>query len=127
MRILCITDKPHNEEETSLKGVFEKYLLEYAEVHCVYFTKDSKTYEPCFENNRFVLPYSTKHRKFIQNLMNLGGNLLDYDFIIVCNFYGIAKQILPFCKKVIFGKLFHTIIAAFMKLKETKRQYGAKA
>ena len=42
MRILCITDKPHNEEETSLKGVFEKYLLEYAEVHCVYFTKDSK-------------------------------------------------------------------------------------
>ena len=122
MRILCITDKPHNEEETSLKGVFEKYLLEYAEVHCVYFTKDSKTYEPCFENNRFVLPYSTKHRKFIQNLMNLGGNLLDYDFIIVRNFYGIAKQILPFCKKVIFWETFpHD----YRRLYEAKRDKKA--
>lgn len=106
MRLLCITDKPYNEEETTLKGVFEKYLLEYAEVHCVYFTKDSKAYKPCFENNRFILPYSTKHRKFIQNFMNLRGNLLDYDFIIVRNFYGIAKQILPFHKQVIFWETF---------------------
>ena len=122
MRILCITDKPYNEEQASIKGVFEKYLLEYAEVHCVYFTKDSKAYKPCFENNRFILPYSTKHRKFIQNLMNLGGNLLDYDFIIVRNFYGIAKQILPFYKQVIFWESFpHD----YRRLYEAKRDKKA--
>ncbi|WP_297810737.1 hypothetical protein [uncultured Helicobacter sp.] len=122
MRILCITDKTYNEEETSIKGVFEKYLLEYAEVHCVYFTKDSKAYKPCFENNRFILPYSTKHRKFIQNFMNLGGNLLDYNFIIVRNFYGIAKQILPFHKQVIFWETFpHD----YRRLYEAKRDKKA--
>lgn len=106
MRILCITDKLHNEEECTLKGVFEKYLLEYAEVHCVYFTKDSKVCQPQFKENRFILPYSTKHRKFIRHFLNLGGNLLDYDCIIVRNFYGIAKQILPFHKQVIFWETF---------------------
>lgn len=106
MRLLCITDKPYNEEETVLKGVFEKHLLEYAEVHCVYFTKDSKVCQPQFKANRFILPYSTKHRKFIQCFLNLGGNLLDYDYIIVRNFYGIAKQILPFHKQVIFWETF---------------------
>ncbi|WP_297600649.1 MULTISPECIES: hypothetical protein [Helicobacter] len=122
MRILCITDKPYNEEESTLKGVFEKYLLEYAEVHCVYFTKNSKTYKPCFENNRFILPYSTKHRKFIQNFMNLRGNLLDYDFIIVRNFYGIAKQILPFHRQVIFWETFpHD----YRRLYEAKRDKKA--
>ncbi|MBD5165946.1 hypothetical protein [Helicobacter sp.] len=106
MRILCITDKPYNEEECTLKGVFEKYLLEYAEVHCAYFTKDSRVCQPQFKANRFILPYSTKHRKFIQCFLNLGGNLLDYDYIIVRNFYGIAKQILPFHKQVIFWETF---------------------
>ncbi|WP_026944099.1 hypothetical protein [Helicobacter rodentium] len=126
MRILCITDKPYNEEHTSIKGVFEKYLLEYAEVHCVYFTKDSKAYKPCFENNRFILPYSTKHRKLIQNLMNLGGNLLDYDFIIVRNFYGIAKQILPFHKQVIFWETFPHDYRRLYEAQRDKKAIGRK-
>lgn len=127
MKILCITDKPYNEQEVTILGVFEKYLLEYAQVHCAYFTKDSKLCPPSFKENRFILPYSTKHRKFIQNLMNLGGNLLDYDFIIVRNFYGIAKQILPFHKQIIFWETFPHDYRRIYEAKRDKKAIWRKS
>ena len=103
MRILCITDKQHTEQHTAIKGIFEKYILQYCEVYSVYFTKEKQAY---LQDKKFVFPYSTKHRKFIKTLMQLNFNLLDFDLIIVRNFYPIAKQLLPFHPKILFWETF---------------------
>ena len=103
MRILCITDKIYTESESSLKGIFEKYLLEYCKIDIMYFSKDSTKKS---EGNKFILPYSTKHKRMLQNFMQVGGNFLDYDFIVVRNFYPVLKQILPYHKNIIFWETF---------------------
>lgn len=104
MRILCITDKQINEHETALKGIFEHHILEYCECYMVYFTKDSKV--AISVDNKLIFPYSTKHRNFVKTLLRLNYNLNDFDFIIVRNFYSIAKQILPFSQKIVFWETF---------------------
>lgn len=104
MRILCITDKLRCEYETALKGIFEKHILKYCEVYMVYFTKDSK--EATSDGKYITLPYYTKHRKFVKSLLKTHYNLNDFDFIIVRNFYSIARQILPFYKNIIFWETF---------------------
>lgn len=124
MRILCITDKQYNEEETAIKGIFEKYILQYCEVYSVYFTKEKQVY---LRDKKFVFPYSTKHRKFIKTLMQLNFNLLDFDLIIVRNFYPIAKQLLPFHPKILFWETFPHDYRRIYEAKRDKKAIWRKS
>lgn len=124
MRILCITDKQCNEEETAIKGIFEKYILQYCEVYRVYFTKEKTA---ALENKKFIFPYSTKHRKFIKTLMQFNFNLLDFDLVIVRNFYPIAKQLLPFHPKIVFWETFPHDYRRIYEAKRDKKAIWRKS
>ena len=107
MKILCITDKQYQESDNQILAIFQKYLLQYAKVEVVYFHKDSKVFQ---ENSSicplYVLPYGAKHRNLVKLLDKLNIHLNNYDFIIVRNFYPVAKQVLKHHNKVIFWETF---------------------
>lgn len=107
MKILCITDKQYQQSHNQILAIFQKYLLEYAKVEVVYFHKDSKIFQ---DNSSicpmYILPYGAKHRNLIKFLRQLNIELRTYDFIIVRNFYPVAKQVLKAHNKVIFWETF---------------------
>ncbi|WP_104721375.1 glycosyltransferase family protein [Helicobacter mesocricetorum] len=111
MNILCITDKQWREFgcHNQIRAIFEKNFskMARAKIEMVYFHKDSNAFQ---ENTPFcpiyILPYSTKHRNLLRALEQLNINLKAYDFIIIRNFYPVAKQILKAHNKVIFWETF---------------------
>ncbi len=103
MKVLCITDKQYRQSHNQILAIFEKYLLEYAKVEVVYFHRDSKALQ---KDSHIILPYGAKHRNLIKFLRQLNIELKTYDFIIVRNFYPVAKQILKAHNKVIFWETF---------------------
>lgn len=91
MKILCISDQLINSNHSAIEAIFGKFLKNYATVSVAYFDKNIKK-AAVLESNKIMLPYYTKKRNIIAAINQV--SKLDFDYIIVRNFYSVLSQIL---------------------------------
>ena len=118
MKILCITDQFEGSDHSAIKGIFEKYLLEFCEVYVVYFSKNIQEIRKCGTN--IYVPYAFKRQDIIKEL-NKVINLEDIDIVIVRNFFPVLKTILRYRQQYGYRIGFwHSFPHTFRRIYEAK-------